>query len=294
LELVDHLKTHDQVLCIVNRRNHAEVLFKALKDEGNCYHLSTRMCPVHRKKTIKKIKEHLKAGEDCKVISTQLIEAGVDIDFPVVYRSMAGLDSIIQAAGRCNREGKRDLSDVFVFIPTGNHGKPPKEIQLNVSEAESVFRNFDDPLSLEAIKKYFELLYDSKNTDSKGLIKKIGDTAASLDFPFAEISDSFNLIETPTIPVIVPYENEVDEVNVEGLLNELRYSDYPNTVTRKLQPYTVSLYEHEFKQIKENGGIKVIGNEEVFFYLSDMKLFYNESTGIILKHDDLQSDFFVF
>lgn len=296
-ELVERLSSQSQVLCIVNRRKHAEELFKLLKDEENCYHLSTRMCPVHRKKTIKMIKRHLKAGEPCKVISTQLIEAGVDIDFPVVYRSMAGLDSIIQAAGRCNREEKREVLDVFVFTPTESHARPPREIQLNVSEAESVFRNFKDPLSIDAIMKYFELLYDSKNTDSKELIGKIKKTAKSLDFPFAEISDAFQLIETPTVSVIVPYKNEekeANEIDIKTLLDELRFSDYPNSVIRKLQPYTVSLYEHEFDQIKSNGGIKTIGNEDVFFYLSDMEVFYSESTGIILKHDDLQNDFFMF
>jgi len=293
-ELVELLRGHKQALCIVNRRNHAELLFNALKDEENIYHLSTRMCPAHRKRTIKKIKEHLKAGNPCKVISTQLIEAGVNIDFPVVFRSMAGLDSIIQAAGRCNREGKKEMAEVFVFTPTEKHAQPPKEIQMNVSEAESVFRNYDDPLSIEAINKYFELLYDSKNTDSKDLMGKIKNNAKSLEFPFAAISDVFKLIETPTISVIVPYKDGDDETDIEALLDELRFSEYPNSVIRKLQPYTVSIYEHEFNQIRKNGGLKAIGNEDMFFYISDMGLFYSNSTGIILEHEDLKNDFYMF
>jgi len=105
-DLSTQLKECRQVLCIVNTRNHAKKLYDAIKDSKNCYHLSARMCPVHRRKKIAEIKARLREGKDCRVISTQLIEAGVDIDFPVVYRTMTGIDSVAQAAGRCNREGK--------------------------------------------------------------------------------------------------------------------------------------------------------------------------------------------
>ena len=121
-ELSARLKDHRQVLCIVNTRNHAKKLYDAIKDAENvenCYHLSARMCPVHRRKKIAEIKTRLNEGKDCRVISTQLIEAGVDIDFPVVYRVATGIDSIAQAAGRCNREGKLPERGGFHFQING-------------------------------------------------------------------------------------------------------------------------------------------------------------------------------
>jgi len=118
-ELADRLNEHKQVLCIVNTRGHARRIFERIRDgEEGCYHLSALMCPEHRTATLNKIRSALLDGSPCRVISTQLIEAGVDIDFPVVFRSAAGIDSIAQAAGRCNREGKLlEGGQVFVFLP---------------------------------------------------------------------------------------------------------------------------------------------------------------------------------
>ena len=118
--MIERLKEHSQVVCIVNRREYARLLYEKLKDEEGVFHLSTRMYPLHRSKIFKKVKKRLQEGLDCKVISTQLIKAGVDIDFPAVYREMAGIDSIAQAAGRCNREGKMAYGTVYVFIPIEN------------------------------------------------------------------------------------------------------------------------------------------------------------------------------
>ena len=95
-----------QVLCIVNRIADAQKIYQALPEDG-AYCLTTHLCPAHRKARIKEIRERLKIGLPCRVVSTSLIEAGVDVDFPRVYREEAGLDSVLQAAGRCNREGKR-------------------------------------------------------------------------------------------------------------------------------------------------------------------------------------------
>ena len=124
-ELADKLSKYKQVLCIVNTRGHARRIFELIRDEAEgCYHLSALMCPEHRTTTLNKIRSALLDGRPCRVISTQLIEAGVDIDFPIVFRSAAGIDSIAQAAGRCNREGKiSEGGRVFVFSP--EDGLPP-------------------------------------------------------------------------------------------------------------------------------------------------------------------------
>ena len=114
-EIDNILKKHKQVLCIVNTRKRAKFLYERINTPNNAYHLSALMCPKHRSKKLKDIKNMLRADKSCIVISTSLIEAGVDIDFDVVYREINGLESIAQAAGRCNREGLRKISDVYIF-----------------------------------------------------------------------------------------------------------------------------------------------------------------------------------
>lgn len=162
-EISFELSKLQQVLCIVNTRRHAKELFDklhTLKKEGT-FHLSARMCPAHRKIVLSEIRKRLKENKECRVVSTQLIEAGVDVDFPVVYRSMAGIDSIAQASGRCNREGKKESGMVYVFEPE-IYGMPNKgRFELCASITRSTRRKFgDNILSSEAIKYYFEELYD--------------------------------------------------------------------------------------------------------------------------------------
>ena len=115
-DLQAQLNHRPQALCIVNTRRHAKGLFDGLSPDGR-FHLSTLMCPAHRQATLLEIRARLKNGQPCRVISTQVMEAGIDVDFPVGYRALAGLDSIIQAAGRVNREGRLPRGDLYVFEP---------------------------------------------------------------------------------------------------------------------------------------------------------------------------------
>ncbi len=114
-DICEKLSEYNQALIIVNTKDYAKEIFRNLRKSDGCFHLSTNMYPNHRKKIISEVKDRLKNGEECRVVSTQLIEAGVDIDFPVVFRCISGIDSIVQAAGRCNREGRRENSTVYVF-----------------------------------------------------------------------------------------------------------------------------------------------------------------------------------
>ena len=140
--------------------------YNAIKESENCYHLSARMCPVHRRKKIAEIKNRLREGEDCRVISTQLIEAGVDIDFPVVYRTMTGIDSVAQAAGRCNREGKLpEKGEVYIFKSTESYGKATSWQSLVAEIGEMTLAGSNDPLSLPTVADYFRRLYHYKGDD---------------------------------------------------------------------------------------------------------------------------------
>lgn len=171
-EVAGMLTRHKRVLCVVNTRNDAKELYKRLPQEGVTLHLSKMMCPAHIRETIAKIKTALKDDENeiIRVVSTQLIEAGVDIDFPVVFRQEAGLDSVLQAAGRCNREGNLNTGTTYVFSLANEHNLPKGDIQDGNNARKSIVGDHDwfDPSTM---KLYFRQLYCRKDSFDKKNIK---------------------------------------------------------------------------------------------------------------------------
>ncbi len=153
-----------QMLCIVNSRAHARALFEAIRELPGAAHLTTLMCPRHRRTELAKLRERLKTEEPVRLVSTSLIEAGVDIDFPEVWRAAAGLELIAQAAGRCNREGRLKLGRAVVFEPA--EAEPPKELTAFWQAARPVLRRHDDPLTLDAVRDYFRELYWQRGGDA--------------------------------------------------------------------------------------------------------------------------------
>ena len=275
IELSARLKKHRQVLCIVNTRNHAKKLYDALEKSRNCHHLSARMCPVHRRKKIAEIKNLLKEGKDCRVISTQLIEAGVDIDFPVVYRTMTGIDSIAQAAGRCNREGKAPTGDVFVFKSTESYGKATSWQNLVAEVGEMAFNKNEDPLSLSTVSEYFGQLYrykDGDGLDSKRILPAFEERSDELAFPFEDVADAFSIIEGGTKDLIIPYDD-----NAESIIQNLRSTDSPWRYVRPLQGYTVSIYPNEFRELERSYAVDLIGDR---FYILKSREDYSDETGL--------------
>ena len=188
----------------------------------------------------------MRNGSPLRLVATSLIEAGVDVDFPVVWRAEAGLESVVQAAGRCNREGKAPIGDVFVFEPAEDDGRrPPLEIAQSASATRSVLRRHDDPLSLEAIRDYFQELYWLKGEDAldaKHILRQLRERRRDLNFPFETIAKEFRLIETAMVPVIVPYRGEdgADDT-AERLLTELEWVERPARIARRLQSYFVQI-----------------------------------------------------
>jgi len=252
-ELADRLNEHKQILCIVNTRGHARRIFERIRDgEGGCYHLSALMCPEHRTTTLNKIRSALVDGSPCRVISTQLIEAGVDIDFPVVFRSAAGIDSIAQAAGRCNREGKfLEGGQVFIFSP--EDGSPPGHFRQTAQTAETVMRHHDDFLSLEAVTEYFMTLYwmKGKKLDEYQILDDLGEGAKNGDFPFRIVDKKFKIIKDGAESIIIPWNKEAEKI-----ISGLRYSEYPALFARKAQRFTVQVYPKVLSSLECVGSVE--------------------------------------
>ena len=261
-DLLAKLGEHSQMLVIVNNRRHARTLYDQAKHLDGTFHLITLMCAKHRSQKLDEIRGRLKNGESCRVIATSLIEAGVDVDFSLVMRAEAGLDSVAQAAGRCNREGKRPSENSFVWIFTPEEQwKAPPELATQAAVMRLTADSFsDDLLSTQAVAAYFAELYQLKGSelDNKKILKMHNDTGQSLDFPFQTIADKFRMIESHMQPLIIPFDNEA-----ENLISSLHHADHIGGLLRKLQPYTVQIPEKALAALYKAGRIEPI-NEKNF------------------------------
>lgn len=267
--LADHLSTQKQVLCIVNARKTAAELFHVLNDEEGCFHLSTLMTPDHRSLVLKEIRKRLAENLPCRVVSTSLIEAGVDVDFPSVWREEAGLDSILQAAGRCNREGRYSPAESIVHI-FHFEKSPPKQFAQNIYAMRKALELNKDPSSLQAIKAYFQYLLfvlGEQALDAKQILNQSNQLA------FQDIQDSFKIIETQTIPVYIPTPEN------EHLLQELREGRPTRNTLRLLGRSAVSIYPQHFNALK-NALECPMGDR--FGILLDCAM-YSEHCGLMLE-----------
>ena len=294
-ELAAELRAQDQVLCIVNSRAHARDLFGQIKDAPGARHLTTLMCPLHRRAALAEIRQALTDKMPVRLIATSLIEAGVDVDFPTVWRAMTGLDSIAQAAGRCNREGLRAEGIVHVFRPDDADGRkaPPAMEQFAAATREVLRTHGGDPLGLEAIKAYFSLVYWSKGPDqldaamlgdkpnqTQGILNAIEDTARALNFPFAQIASAFRFIEDVMQPVIVPYQAMGQRESVESLVNSLHFVERPGAIARKLALYSVPVPQSKCADLIASGAARYVEPEKFsdqFVFLENAELYSFQS-----------------
>lgn len=281
-ELLSHLNAHHQVLCIVNTRRHASGLFGGLGGDGN-FHLSTLMCPAHRRAKLEEIKKRLATEAPCRVISTTVMEAGIDIDFPVGYRAISGIDSINQAAGRVNREMKRGISEMFIFEPKSEFiKKTPSFLRQTAEVARMILReHVDSPISILAIQAFFGRLYDLQDSqafDSKRIMECFENVEGK--FSFEKAARAFQIIEDQTVTVIIPYNHEA-----KRLIEELKYTNYPLSTLRKLQPYTVSIYDNEFKKISAKGVILTIKDAYHVLNPDFMGDYYDTHRGLLVPED---------
>lgn len=280
-DLLAKLGEHPQMLIIVNNRRHARSLYDQAKHLEGTFHLTTLMCAKHRSQKLDEIRGRLKKGEPCRVIATSLIEAGVDVDFPLVMRAEAGLDSVAQAAGRCNREGKRlpENSFVWIFVPE-EQWKAPPELATQAAVMRLTADSFsDDLLSTQAVATYFTELYKlkDKELDYKQILQMHHNAGQSLDFPFQTIADQFRMIESHMQPLIIPFD-----VEAENLISSLHHADHIGGLFRKLQPYTVQIPEKALAALYKAGRIEPINEKNFgkqFYTLIGLDL-YDEVAGL--------------
>lgn len=266
-ELVSRLESQQQVLCIVNTRKFAQEVYEALPSEGR-FHLSTLMCPVHRKQKLDEIRERLKNGQICRVVSTSLIEAGVDVDFPREFREMAGLDSILQAAGRCNREGKRSAESSIVTV-FESENKVNKLIAVNRDAAEETVRDWTQPNTTSTIERYFKAYRDFlRNDDKSGVITASEKGISGCGLPFEWIAKEFKLIDQNTFTVYISVGDGKE------LISRLREGERSRELYRKAGMYSVSIYENHFNALINGGAAEPFGDDAAI--LTDLSLYSDE------------------
>ena len=287
--LVQQLSEYSQFLCIVNTRPHAARIFSRLTrlEEEAClsfdtssssrvkqdhvFHLSTFMCSQHRADVLTKIRQRLNDSLPCQVISTQLIEAGVDVDFPVVFRSLSGIDSIAQAAGRCNREGRNDTGNVFVFDPA--HVLLRGYLRSVADSASELIAELNpndmDLLSQEAVRRYFQIHFwkHKERWDEKKVMECFPppSSTAPVHYNFRTASERFQWIEDTTETVFVPYGKQGQK-----LIERLRREGPSRDLLRRLQRYSVGVYDRVFNSMlgtdieRLDSGFAVLINETCY------------------------------
>lgn len=262
---------HGQALCIVNKRESAQKVYRMIEGEGS-FHLSTLMTSVSRKRALAKIRQRLREGKTCRVISTSLIEAGVDIDFPFVMREENGLDSILQAAGRCNREGRRKAEDSIVTV-FSVRGEYPGWSAVNIAAARAAMDEYGDPSDPRAISFYYHELYDLKGQDAMdagGIMKLV----SRLSVPYRKIAEEFRMIEQNASAVCIPQDDRA-----RSLIAQMESGHISKGMARELGRYSVNVYEKHISRLLDSGAIKALDSGG--YCLIEERL-YDEEVGLCL------------
>lgn len=278
-----NLPVKNSVLIITNNKKTARDLYKQCQQFEYVYHLSTSMCPKHRKIVLKNMSDYIKAGKQVLCISTQLIEAGVDVSFRCVLRSLAGVDSIAQAAGRCNRNGEEAISDVYVFEHAEENVSRLPTIEKGQRVANYLLRDIVDKnlfdgelLSSAAITHYFKQYYSDLQLELDFPVKNIPKTLYTLMYDrnsyknrdielqlhaaFRTVSENFEVIEANTVSIIVPYKVHGEEKSGEDLIAQLTSWEKVDfkSFMNDAQQYSVNVFTYEFELLKQQGLIRPV------------------------------------
>lgn len=265
-DVAERMAGHGQALCVVNTKKTARDLYDMLGEGEDTFYLTTMMAPAHRQEVLAKIRARLGADKSCRLVATSLVEAGVDLDFAYVMRELAGLDSVLQAAGRCNREGKRNveesITEVFSF-----GGKIPRTIRQQADAARYVMGRFAQWDHLDAVEAYFTFwrqLRGTQNLDKKRIMEKVE------QYAFRDIAEAFRLIESDMYTVYIPWKEEG-----EKLAGRLRAGQYNRSLLRNLGRYGVNVFRSHYESLLQ-GDVEVVGGMAI---LTNMSL-YREQTGL--------------
>jgi CRISPR-associated endonuclease/helicase Cas3 len=254
-DVAELLQDEQQSMAILNTKRDALALLDALGDE-KALHLSTLLCGAHRRVVLDEVHQRLQRGRACRLISTQVVEAGVDLDFPLVLRALGPLDRIIQAAGRCNREGKQEFGRVVVFNPTeGALPQGPYRTATDLTSAmiRSGNLNPDDPATMTA---YFRRLFATVTLDREGI------EALRKTWDFTQVAKKFRMIDEDTEDVIVPYGNKAAQARVQTAINDIRNKSLrARFALRHIQPYLVSIRAAAAKRYRTQGFLEPLDPE---------------------------------
>lgn len=279
--LIAALRPHTKALVIVNSRKHALELFRQAHAEGleGLVHLTTRQFPAHRRRILALVKERLTAHQPCRLIATSLVEAGVDVDFPIGWRAEAGLDSVVQAAGRINREGKRDWQDGTLTVFTAPDNPAPPEVAQLAQAMRSTAGKFDDLLAPDAIQDWFDEVYWKAHPSRLG--SKMADCfvlGRSTDFPFRTVAEEYRMIDSPMVPIIIP----LDEAAAEAVRQLGVEQISSGKLARDLQSYTVQvpLKAREVMRANGKGSFHEPALRGDQFFVLDEPSLYHEETGL--------------
>ncbi|HVZ30169.1 MAG TPA: CRISPR-associated endonuclease Cas3'' [Asticcacaulis sp.] len=289
-ELVATLAQHDQALVIVNSRRHALDLYRKAKVEGldGLLHLTTRQYARQRRGILDGVRQALKDHKPCRVIATSLIEAGVDVDFPRVWRAETGLDQIAQAAGRCNREGHRLVEDSIVTVFRPKDHAPPAEIAALSAAFHRVTAKGGDLLSPDAIRDYFQEVYWQKGAaqlDEREILSAFSFTGGRPQMNYETVAQKFRMIESGMAPVIID-----DHPDVTAVLDRLNSAEVsPGKAARDLQTFVVQIPPKALEELIRNGRVAYHRPDlwgDQFAVLTDMGL-YPPDTGLIWEDADV-------
>lgn len=285
--LVAELSIVDQALIIVNSRKHALTLYQAAKSKNieGLIHLTTRQTAADRRKILADVRQRLKTDMPCRLIATSLVEAGVDLDFPRVWRAEAGLDQLTQAAGRCNREGQRPIAESVVTVFKPAEAKAPAEIAGLIGDMHRILsEHHADLFSPQTIEAYFREVYwrrGDEGLDKQAVMKKFLLGLSGTDFAYRSVAEKFHLIESGMEPVIVAIDDEP-----KAILVALRGGMPPGMAARKIQNYIVQVPPHGRRKLIENGHVKFVeGFGDQFAVLMETS-FYSKKTGLLWEQAD--------
>lgn len=277
-------------LIVVNTKKTAAELYKLLQCEK--YHLSANMTPAHRSHVIEVVRNKLENGEHITVVSTSLVEAGVDLDFNTVFRQLSGLDSILQAGGRCNREGKDDKGYVYVFDIDEKYRKG-SDLSMRINKTKGLLEKYQDITSYDCIKEYYDGIFDfNQSRIAENSIAKYNEQSNSFDrqglmspysIPFRSYAMQFEYISADTISIVI---DDIGDNTCHELVETLRKGDM--SVRRALQKYSVSVYMNVFKDLYSQG---VLNDHGTGIFILENQSYYNNETG--LNTQAAMQDYFI-